>query len=246
MSQSEICQRGADSLVRIESLELLRGLAALGVSWLHLTMVHDENWVRLSGKYGGLGVAMFFVISGFVILLSIHQRYGDFHVRDFVPYLARRLIRLEPPYLAAVAMVIILCEISSRVPGFAGQPPSYEPLQVLAHLAYVIPLTPYNWLDFVYWTLAYEFVFYLFAGIFFWVLGCPRPLHWLIMVSVMIGMSLAGLLPSLGLMFALGIAIFRRLFLGASMWSTVAVLISVPPRYCLSGSTSGRRCGSRD
>lgn len=217
----------ADNHARIESLEILRGLAALGVAWLHFTTVHQENWVRLSGKYGGLGVAMFFVISGFVILMSIHQRYGGFGLRDFAPYMARRLIRLEPPYLAAVAMVIVISEISSRAPGFAGQPPHYELPQVLAHLAYAIPLTPYSWLDPVYWTLAYEFVFYIFAGASFWVLGHPGNLRWLLMVALMIGTSLAGLLPPIALMFALGIAIFRRLFLRPPLWESLAVLGAV-------------------
>lgn len=212
---------------RIESLEILRGLAALSVAWHHFTTVHPENWVRLSGKYGGLGVAIFFVISGFVILLSIHQRYPGFGMRDITPFMARRLTRLEPPYLAAVALVILIWELSSRAPGFAGQPPQYELPQVIAHVAYAIPFTPYEWLDPVYWTLAYEFAFYVFAGAFYWVLGNSGSLRWLLMVSLMIGASLAGLLPSIALMFSLGIAVFRRLCLREPLWVTLSVLATV-------------------
>jgi peptidoglycan/LPS O-acetylase OafA/YrhL len=214
----------ADAPARVESVEILRGLAALAVTWFHMTNTHQENWVRFSGWYGWLGVEMFFVISGFVIPLSIHQRYGRFGVRDFVPYMARRLIRLEPPYLISLAMVIVLWEVSVRVPGFAGSPPDYSLPQVLAHVAYAIPLTPYDWLQVVYWTLAYEFVFFLFAGAFFWMLGYPGPLRWPLLVGVTISLSLAGLLPAMGLLFLLGIAVFRRLFLRDRAWITLAVL----------------------
>ncbi len=31
---------------RIESVEILRGLAAISVAWYHLTNGHGDNWVR--------------------------------------------------------------------------------------------------------------------------------------------------------------------------------------------------------
>lgn len=37
---------------RIESVEVLRGLAALAVTWFHLTNGYDYNWVRASGSHG--------------------------------------------------------------------------------------------------------------------------------------------------------------------------------------------------
>jgi peptidoglycan/LPS O-acetylase OafA/YrhL len=52
-------------------------------------------------------------------------------------------------------------------PGFAGQAPNYSLPQLASHLFYIVPLTRYQWLNPVYWSLAYEFVFYITVGLTF-------------------------------------------------------------------------------
>ncbi|MBM9594041.1 acyltransferase family protein [Roseitranquillus sediminis] len=196
---------------RIPSIEVLRGLAALSVTWFHLTNGYEGNWVRDSGRYGWLGVEAFFVISGVVIPLSIRAGFPSFSIRDFPVYMARRLIRLEPPYLISVLLVIALWELSSRAPGFAGEPPSWTVPQVLSHIAYATPLTPWDWLQPVYWTLAYEFVFYIVVGLVFWVFGYRRFDLWASAVGFLLSTVWIGWIPPLALLFVVGIAVFRRI-----------------------------------
>jgi peptidoglycan/LPS O-acetylase OafA/YrhL len=81
---------------RVEIVDPLRGLAALAVAWFHFTngsgFVKTE-WLRASGRYGWLGVEVFFVISGFVIPYSMYC--GGYRPRQhFGRFLAKRIARL--------------------------------------------------------------------------------------------------------------------------------------------------------
>ncbi len=181
MAEGPITQRPD----RLHTVEILRGLAALAVTWFHLTNGYDTGWAGKSGSLGWLGVDSFFVISGFVIPLSL-QRAG-YETRDFGRFMGRRLIRLEPPYLISIALVLMLQFASSLAPGFQGHDQGYQPAQIAAHLFYLIPLTPYHWLLPVYWTLAYEFVFYILTGLLFKTLW---PRHISLQAAVVFGVFL--------------------------------------------------------
>ena len=143
----------------------MRGLAAISVACFHLSSPFDLAIPRVVAAFSWLGVDIFFVISGFVIPLSLYGR--DYGIAQFPAFLVRRLVRLEPPYLASIALVIVLWNISALRPSFAGMAPSYSLPQVGFHLFYLIPLTDYAWLSPVYWSLAYEFVFYIVVGLTF-------------------------------------------------------------------------------
>nr|WP_075223218.1 acyltransferase [Acuticoccus yangtzensis] len=197
----------------------MRGLAALAVTWFHLTGGH-ESVIRMSGYYGWLGVEVFFVISGFVIPLSIARGFGTFRLADVPDYLIRRLVRLEPPYLVSVLMVVVLWELSALAPGFAGGDPTWSIGQIIAHVAYAIPLTAYDWLQPVYWTLAYEFVFYIAVGLLFGAIAAA-PLVWIATATITV-LAALGPLPPLSLLFIMGIAVFRRLQYGDPLALTAA------------------------
>lgn len=111
--------------MRIEVVEALRGIAALAVAWFHFTnggQLLPDGWLKDSGRYGWLGVEIFFVISGFIIPYSM-LRGGFRFPRDVGVFVAKRLIRLEPPYLVAIAIVIVLGYLSALAPGFRGASP---------------------------------------------------------------------------------------------------------------------------
>ncbi|WP_081599255.1 acyltransferase family protein [Prochlorothrix hollandica] len=74
---------------QLEVINFLRGIAALSVAWFHFTNGNvdflDPGLLKFSGKYGYLGVEIFFVISGFIIPYSLWRSqfnrlsvtYGD-------------------------------------------------------------------------------------------------------------------------------------------------------------------------
>lgn len=134
------------------------------------------------------------------------------------------MARLEPPYIISVLLVVCLWELSAQAPGFAGASPDWSLLQILSHIAYAIPLTSFDWLQPVYWTLAYEFVFYILAGLLFTVIGHLDFNRWPLLAALVIIASLGGFLPPLGLLFIMGIAVFRRIALFEGRLKTILVL----------------------
>ncbi|MBS0517123.1 MAG: acyltransferase [Proteobacteria bacterium] len=150
---------------RIAIVEAMRGLASIAVACFHFSVLSSSPIGRFAHAYGWLGVDVFFVISGFVIPLSLHGR--DHSARDFPKFLMRRLARLEPPYLLSIALVLAAWQLSTLAPGFSGTPPTYSLPQIGFHFFYLIPLTHYEWLGPTYWSLAYEFVFYIVVGLTF-------------------------------------------------------------------------------
>jgi peptidoglycan/LPS O-acetylase OafA/YrhL len=82
---------------RVDALDGLRTLAILGVILIHLNVIRG----------GGIGVDVFFVLSGFVItrlLLIEHERFERIALRAFY---ARRFLRLAPSLLAMCSLLTI-------------------------------------------------------------------------------------------------------------------------------------------
>lgn len=199
---------------RIATVEALRGVAALAVAWFHVTnantAVPGSAWLRASGEWGWLGVESFFVISGFVLPLAMHR--GRYRLRDAGRFLARRLIRLHPAYLASLAVTLVLWWVSSLSPGFDRQPPSAG--QILLHVVYLPALAGYDWLNAVYWTLGIEIQFYLLLACSFPLLSHPR--RSVQLASLAAAAALSFMVPSELLVFrylvvfAMGATVFLR------------------------------------
>lgn len=162
---------------RIATVDALRGIAALSVAWFHFTQANpalDPGIVKASGKYGWLGVDIFFVISGFVIPYSLDKsKYGH---RQFWRFLSKRIIRLDPPYFANICFILALAFIVPLVPGFRGPQPHFTVAQLLSHVAYLNSVVGKQWINPVYWSLGIEFQYYLLIGLVFPLLAADRNL----------------------------------------------------------------------
>lgn len=106
---------------RFVELDALRGIAAMAVVLFHYTsrfgeVFEVEGFGGAPFQYGHLGVHLFFVISGYVIFLTISKcRTG----RDF---LVSRFSRLYPVYWGAMLVTILVAVFS-----FAGTELRYWP-----------------------------------------------------------------------------------------------------------------------
>jgi len=151
----------------IDSIQIMRGLAALLVVFQHILSRTPyaifDNYFGFLGGWGESGVAAFFVISGMVLPLSLGGKYRWSH---FPRFLLRRAIRIEPTYLASVVIASILVfGMSSLAPNGTPCLPSLK--QLALHALYLIPFSNEVWIQPVYWTLAVEFEFYLCIGLIF-------------------------------------------------------------------------------
>ena len=121
---------------RFAIIDGLRGVAALLVAFVHLSEAAKIASVPVLGyvmQHGGLGVEIFFVISGFVIAYSV--RNGDHTVSFLGRFALRRSIRLDPAYWVTIACEIALVKLSLMlIPTHKVALPSVT--DVLAHMAY--------------------------------------------------------------------------------------------------------------
>jgi peptidoglycan/LPS O-acetylase OafA/YrhL len=157
---------------RIGVINALRAFAAIVVAWDHFVSGQGK-YLSLSGKYGYLGVDIFFVISGFVIPWSLYR--AQYRLREYPRFLLKRNVRLYPPYVASIAVTILATN-------FVMTPVLHLPRltvtarELLAHLAYLNDILHLPWVNVVYWTLAIEFEWYLLIGLMFPLLVTRRRL----------------------------------------------------------------------
>lgn len=176
---------------RIGMVETIRGLAALAVCLFHFSKSNIEftgstAWFQQIVTFGWLGVEAFFVLSGFIIPYSLVK--GGYTIKRFFRFFAKRCLRIEPPYLLSVLLVILLGYISTIVPGFKGEPFHINPGQFVSHIAYLPEHLGFEWLLPVYWSLEAEFHYYILIGLLL-------PFLWKTEWSLLIGFA-AGLIAS--------------------------------------------------
>ncbi len=196
---------------RIHVVHYLRGMTSLVVAWYHLTNTYHDG-MQSSGSYGLLGVEVFFVLSGFVIPWSIETTYEAYHVKEFANFISRRLVRIEVPYIVSIVLTLVLWHLSAVSPGFKGVPPHYTFMQIVSNIFYIVPFTGEAWFEPVYWTLAYEFAFYITIGLSFGVVLRGQQLFRYHLASAILVLAVvAGFLSNYLLLFLMGMIVFQRI-----------------------------------
>jgi peptidoglycan/LPS O-acetylase OafA/YrhL len=170
--------------VHIKSLDFLRAFACLSVCWYHFVyftpdFLPADSWLRMSGMYGFLGVQVFFIISGFILPWSMHQ--GGYTFSNYPRFLAKRAVRIEPPYLITIVLTITVNYLATKSHLYRGAPFHVSLPQVLLHLGYLNTFFHYPWLNQSFWTLAIEFQYYVLVGFLFpWISNESRYKRWII------------------------------------------------------------------
>jgi peptidoglycan/LPS O-acetylase OafA/YrhL len=163
---------------RIVFLDGLRGVAILLVllfhafaRWPELVPYGDKYASIQFFQYGWLGVDLFFMISGFVILMTLEK------TKTFFEFLYRRWLRLFP----AMLIVSILVFVTARW-FFPERPAGIPELRdLMPGLTFMeegiwqkIFNSPQGLLEGAFWSLFVEVKFYLIFGIMFFTLGVNR------------------------------------------------------------------------
>ena len=156
---------------RLQSIDALRGIAALGVVLYH-AVIQTTNAVpnnlfrwpvkllQFVSSFGYIGVFLFFVISGFCIHLQWAKSRATQQPQSiqFGSFWRRRIRRLYPPYLIAFALFMLMAALTTGI-----NVTHFFVYDVVMHLLMLHNLDPYTCysINGVFWTLAIEEQLYL-------------------------------------------------------------------------------------
>ncbi|HTO39705.1 MAG TPA: acyltransferase [Rhizomicrobium sp.] len=151
---------------RLKTLDAFRGIAILAVLLFHYTyrwgplagegldLYHFQSNIAWFAK-GNYGVQFFFIISGFVILMTLER------CRDWKEFALRRFMRLYPTYIACMFLTFFI----ARWLGPPQLQSSYRDL--LVGFSMISDMLHVGWVEGACWTLMMELVFYIWVGLIY-------------------------------------------------------------------------------
>lgn len=161
---------------KLEGVQLLRGVAALGVVLTHVVTrsvlyQHDafrDSLFRLRDgdqwKGGDIGVDIFFVISGFIIMV-VHR--GDLgKPKSYIDFLIKRIKRVVPLYWTLTTLAVVLFLVAPQIA--ANSKTGINALWVICSYLFIptsLSGTSNSPAVGVGWTLDYEVFFYVVFAI---------------------------------------------------------------------------------
>jgi len=151
----------AEPAKRVLELDALRGLAALAVTIFHYTTHYEKEIGHVvppdyGFPAGNYGVQLFFMISGFVIFMTLKN------TRNALDFVVSRFSRLYPMYWTAILLTVFIVYTI----GLPNQQASLP--QVIVNFTMFQQILGVEHLDGSYWTLQVELFFY--AQMLFWFL----------------------------------------------------------------------------
>ena len=154
----------------LKALDTLRGMAACGVFVGHFTRqfysAHQtETWWLLLDRMGVIGVAIFFVLSGFLIHaggIREMQRGGRV---DWLAYARRRFWRIYPAYVVSLVAYAL---VADKLPSYNTS--AATTAGVVSHLLLLSNFVPgeMHSINGVLWSVVLECHFYMLYPLFVW------------------------------------------------------------------------------
>lgn len=174
------------------NVQVLRGIAAISVVWVHASMLVPAELVPVTiGQFGYGGVDLFFVISGFIMVCSTHGR-------KITPseFMKKRIKRIVPLYYFVTIAVVVN---SAALPEYfnSTRPDVYNLINSLAFIPFEKSEGRIYPIYYLGWTLNYEMAFYLLFAGSLWMSYVNRGaiVALVIIVAFGLGFSLRGLEP---------------------------------------------------
>jgi peptidoglycan/LPS O-acetylase OafA/YrhL len=208
-------------------LDLIRALAAILVLLSHASLDRlGGGWLQPAFAQAGTpSVIVFFVLSGFVIAWTAETKE-----RAFKPYIINRLARLWSVVIPALIVTAIADPIGRTIdpaiyPSFF--PPDHPVERLIAAAGFLnqlwfFDIRPLS--NAPYWSLSYEWWYYVAFGCFALVRGRAA---WLLGLAAIVVMG-----PRILLLFPvwlLGVAVYRRIELGKRLPVLIAVIMFLAP-----------------
>jgi len=249
---------------KLNYVDFLRGIAILGVFWLHFTgdsraMAWLPDTLKTLVQQGGKGVELFFVVSAFTLFRSYHHR-GQHEPNPVRNFFIRRFFRIAPMYYLAI--LYYLWQNGTGGQQFLGATVYNTWDNILANFFFLQELNPhYMWLVPGSWSVTTEMFFYLFVPLLVrWIPNLAMALRFFFLATIMrfgvvYGIKLLHLFPQTSiwegylyfflpnqlLVFAAGIVLYH--LLSTENWPKIPswMLLSLAVMIVLDFSTGGLR-----
>jgi peptidoglycan/LPS O-acetylase OafA/YrhL len=149
------------------AMDGLRAIAALAVAFTHSAFISGFNirnnaWGPYLARLD-IGVAVFFVISGFLLYRPfVLARFRQTNGPNALPYLRRRFLRIFPAFWLVLTVVLLVDRfhgLSWNRPSFGGLVAHYTLTHIYFHNHVLGPVQQS-------WTLATELAFYLMLPVY--------------------------------------------------------------------------------
>jgi peptidoglycan/LPS O-acetylase OafA/YrhL len=217
-------QAATSSRHRMQFLDAIRGLAALAVVFEHACEHFFPGylvWGNTHFTFGVFGVAEFFLVSGFIIPVSLERH------RALDKFWLARAFRLYPLYWASILGVLLFAAMGSM--GLPRMIHTQPEKLILANVAMVQLFFNVPNIVGVSWTLSMELVFYLLSSLLFLIGGIARAALW----------AWIAVLGNLALNVSFALAFHRSVPAGRVGLLVTAFFAALVYRY-FSGSISAR------
>ena len=181
---------------RLHALDGLRGVAILLVMGFHYFYHLESSYYKshlypygetfsntLVFKYGYMGVELFFIISGFVIAMTLESS------RSVIDFAIRRFVRIRPALIVSAVLTFFLLNWSDSPFALTRRQfwPNFLPSLTLTPTALWSGLFPnVDFVTGVYWSLVVEIRFYMIAAILFWLFPRDKLARNLVIFTVVI------------------------------------------------------------
>lgn len=145
-------------------VEFLRTVSAFGVVWVHIWMYFNNVPLVFLGldfnrafSVVGNGVDFFFVISGFMMFLALHDK--KFSFRTYTHFIQKRFFRITPLYYLSILVYFVVLSRNNQG--------TISWKDVLIDALFLNNLFGVN-IAYTYWSLAVEWMFYLIIPFLFY------------------------------------------------------------------------------
>lgn len=149
-------------------IQVWRGIAALLVIYFHLSsrvppsslgMSEGPSLIFYSGK---IGVLIFFIISGYLIVQSLQFS------KNLASFYAKRISRIWPLFVLASVLIFLFLQLIDPPVVLTGPKKFYthDPSVVdLAGSLFFLEDLGFHWVDGVFWSILVELKFYMWIGL---------------------------------------------------------------------------------
>jgi peptidoglycan/LPS O-acetylase OafA/YrhL len=234
---------------RIPELDVLRGFAAIGVMIYHYSVVFssmvNHTDYRIYVPYGVYAVHLFFIISGFVISMTLQ------HTKRPMDFVVSRFSRLYPVFWIAVLLTQSVVWLSPNTEF------SVSWRVALVNLTMVAEVFHFPLVDNVYWSLVIELIFYTII-FFIWRCGLLSKIEFLVIpwclfqILAAYSYSIFGyqcpqvitvaLLLKYAHLFMAGILFYRLRTIGDNTSTLTLIVACLCTEFLVQGSSAGVFC----